>query len=271
MAHKQANLSKGKLFFVLLATGIVFLLLPQGITANLNFLFARVSAPLLSIGRSPRPDLFVLPHSSADSVQRSEYNKLYTAYKNAQADLLTLQKNYEKLACVRSSLPNPGPGLVLASITNFSINPLRRELFINRGENHGIKTGQYVLGQNCIIGRISKTSAMTAAISLVTDSNHRIKVWIWRKGTKYISGQMTGNGTDFAGIPLISSQYDVKSGDSVYAAVVPGLLDTPRIIGTVSEVKRDRKKPMVWDITVTPVYNIKEMNDVAVIVTEPVK
>ena len=66
---------------------------------------------------------------------------------------------------------------------------------------------------------------------LITDANHKMKVALWQGGKKrYIYARMDGEGTDLAKVPLISRQYKISVGDTVYAAPVPGFLETARII-----------------------------------------
>lgn len=248
--------------------GVVLLLLPQRITKGFNFLFVRVFNPVLGIGREAEREVFQPRLASKDFVTRAEYNRLYTAYHNILADFKTEHRRYEKLAQIRSSLPTPGPGLILADVITPSIKGLRHELVINRGESDGLKAGQYVLGENSVIGTVSETAETTARVRLITDSKHKIKVGIWRKGKKkYIPGQMNGDGKNTCRIPLISREYDIRPGDIVYATIRAGFLHTPRIIGTVSELKPDEKEPLLWDITVKPIQEAPTMVEVAIIVT----
>jgi cell shape-determining protein MreC len=66
-------------------------------------------------------------------------------------------------------------------------------------------------------------------------------------------------------------KYKIKQGDKVFACRQPGFLDAPMIIGEVAECKRDEKEPMLWDITVKPRCDIKNIKDVAIIIMNPKK
>jgi hypothetical protein len=48
-----------------------------------------------------------------------------------------------------------------------------------------------------------------------------------------------------------------------------GFLETPKVIGEISEVKRDENTPLLWDITVSPIRDAGTLSDVAVIVMNP--
>jgi cell shape-determining protein MreC len=256
MARKKINVSKGTLFLALMVVSAGVFLLPQRVTQRLNFLFIRTFSSVLNIGRSGKTDPL-------------KYNKMWTDYYNLQADYKTLHKRYEKLAQIRSGLVKPGPALVLATVINATITEFGHELFINKGESDGLNIGQYVLGQDSIIGTVTQTSKTTARIRLITDARHNIEVRIWRQGKdRYIPGRMTGDGKGLCRIPLVSADYDVKVADIVYAAARVGFLETPRVIGRVSEVKHDQDKPLLWDITVMPVHDMAKTAEVAVIVME---
>jgi len=269
MARKKINVSKGTLFLALMIASAVVFLLPQKVTQRLNFLFIRTFSPVLDIGRSVKADPFSGMVSEKELLQLSKNNKMWTAYYNLWADYKTLHNRYEKLAQIRSGLPKPGPALVLATVIKATITEFGNELFINKGESDGLGIGQYVLGQDSIIGTVTQTSKTTARIRLITDSRHNIEIRIWRPGKdRYIPGRMTGNGKGLCKIPLVSADYDVKVADIVYAAARVGFLETPRVIGRVSEVKHDQDKPLLWDITVMPVHDMAKTAEVAVIVME---
>ena len=256
MARKKINVSKGTLFLALIIASAAVFLLPQKVTQRLNFLFIRTFSPVLNIGRSGKTDPL-------------KYNEMWTAYNNLWADYKKLHKRYEKLAQIRSGLVKPGPALVLATVINATITEFGHELFINKGESDGLGIGQYVLGRDSIIGTVTQTSKTTARIRLITDARHSIEVRIWRQGKdRYIPGRMTGDGKGLCRIPLVSADYDVRVADTVYAAARVGFLETPRVIGRISEVKHDQDKPLLWDITVMPVHDMAKTAEVAVIVME---
>ncbi len=265
MAHKQYKLSRVTLFTGLLITSVALLLLPQSVTKGLNFLFARLFNPVLSVGRNTAPPIF--KPASGDYVTQSEYNRLKSAYDNVLADLRTEHKRYEKLARIRSALPKEGAKLVVAEVVNVSIGGLKRELIVNKGDLDGLKVGQYVLGESSIVGSVSETSQSTARVRLITDANHKMKVALWQSGKKrYIYARMDGEGTELAKVPLISRQYKISVGDTVYAAPVPGFLETARIIGQVADVGPDENEPLLWDIRVKPTLDAETFTDIAVIV-----
>ncbi|HEG43784.1 hypothetical protein LCGC14_1824010 [marine sediment metagenome] len=270
MARKQINVSKGTVFGTLLTVSLIFFVIPHDFTKGLNFLFDTAFSPLLRIGKVSVPRVFRAVPSSEEFVSRAEYNRLLAAYDNVWSDLRKEHKLYEKLAGIRAARPKEGPGIVLAEVINTKISSVKRELVVNQGQANGLEVGQYVLGENAIVGIVSETSRSTSRIRLLTDVNANIPVWIWRPPSKkYIQGWMKGTGTEVGKIPLISTEYDVKDGDTVYAAARVGYLETARVIGKVTGLKSDEKKPLIWDITVEPLMKDEDISSVAVIVMNP--
>ena len=214
--------------------------------------------------------------SSEEQVSRSDHDKLWTAYHNLRADLMAFHRKYEKLAKIRTSPPKSGAPIVLAEVINSSISGIRQELLINRGQIDGIGVGQYVLvpgkedsSEHSIIGTISETSEARSRVRLITDAKHDLKVLIWSEAMKkYIEAQMIGDGKKNGKIPLISTEYEINTGDTVYAAAKKGYLETPRIIGEISKISRDQNNPLLWDITVRPVYPAEGLSDVAIIINQ---
>jgi cell shape-determining protein MreC len=271
MVRRQINVSRGTLFAALLLGGIVLLILPQNITRNLNFLF-RDFVNVFRLHSLTSETVFKRAPITSEFVPRSEYDKLWKEYKNTHAQMMDLREQCEDLARFRIALPKSGSALATVEVIDISITSFGHELFVNKGRLDGLETGQYVMGknENSIIGTVHETTDNRAKIRLATDASHRIEVLIWREGkTKYIRGQMRGDGKMSCKIPLVEKEYDVKVGDTVYAADRPGFLEVPIIIGEVCEVKPDDTKPLLWDITVKPVEEFSAITDAAIILANP--
>jgi hypothetical protein len=80
---------------------------------------------------------------------------------------------------------------------------------------------------------------------------------------------MQGSAGGAARILNLQMEHKVKKCDEILAQKEPGFLDTPMKIGRIALCKRDEQNPMVWDVTVEPVCDIKELKTVAVIVSSP--
>jgi len=252
------------LFTWFMLAGLILLLAPQKLTNKFQFAFAHIFRWPLSIGRSIS---LTAPTQQrlTNGVSRRE-SQLQNHIANLREELLQEHQKVKKLSGLRSRFTWEGAKFELADVITASIDGLHNRLIINRGGNDGIAKGQFVLGDNSIIGTISDVWSRTAQIKLVTDSTSNIAVKIAKLNMDML---MQGNGNISAKIPLQKIKHKIKIGDIVYARKKPGFLDVPMITGKVSKCSRDDENPLVWDITVEPVCNIERLNNVAVIIMNP--
>jgi rod shape-determining protein MreC len=257
----------------LMLGGFIFLFAPPAITSRFHLAFARIFSLPLSLGRSI--SLATRASSSAETVSRREYDRLNTEYNQLMSHLhnVTQQRDQEyekaaKLAGLRAIPDWNRMNFVPAHIVTVS-DRTQTELIINRGQTDGLVKGQFVLGDNAVIGTISDCSATRAKIKLITDPTSRIPVKVIRStGDKQISvtdGLLHGSSDNTPRIPLIPLKTGIEAGDIVYARQQPGL-GVPIVIGKIAQCKKDNKNPLLWDITVQPLCDIEKLADVAVIV-----
>lgn len=260
MARTKFKPSKLTLFIGLFLTGVILLLLPQNITSKVNFAFIDIFDYFLNMGAAAQKP----PANSADSyVSKQAYLQLQAAYANLEAQYNELKNQFEKLSKIRLTEPNPASGLVIAKI----VNRKEHQLIINRGSKDGIVAGQYVLGDNAVIGLVEQAAEDIASVQLLTSTACKIPIKISSPEiNSYINGTMQGDGKTAAKITNIPQKYKIKPGNAVYAAERQGLLASARIIGKIAKCRLGAKSAVVWDIEVEPLYNFNDITDVAVVV-----
>lgn len=262
MARAKFKPSKLTLFTGLLLIGIILLLVPQSVTSKLNLAFFDVFGFFLNIGSSAAYQQKAQPDSPEDALRR-EYNQLQVAYQNLQAQFDEQKKQIEQLGRIRMTEPDPAAGLVLAKV----INRRKNEFIINRGSADGLVKGQFVLGDNAVIGCIEDVSADISSVKLISSSACKMHVKISAPDVNsYYNGTIQGDDKDSAKVLNVSKKYKIKDGYYVYAAPKPGFLQSSRIIGRISKCATDETNPVLWSIWVKPAYDFDEITDVAVIV-----
>ena len=243
------------------------MLIPTHYTSKISLGFYDTFESILQVGR----DAQVRMHpGQGETVSKIEYERLWKTYKNQRAQLLAQHKDFERMARIQSALPHSHSGFVLARTTGTTGN-YSHEVIINKGADARIRTGQFVLSekQDCLIGFITDTAETTARVRLLTDAKQTVEVHIRREGTdKDIDAMMLGSGKMACKIPNLDRQLDIKEGDTVYAASVPGLLDVPVVIGEVAKVEPYQMDPLLWDITVEVAEDLSRLDEVAVIVAD---
>ena len=257
------SLSRPMLFTWFMLIGFILLFAPQNLTNDLQFAFARIFRWPLTIGKNI--SLYARTKQVPPEFRGKTQYENYIA--NLQEQLREKHEDVVELAGLRerfSTLENAG--LIMADVYRSTINGTKSELTINRGKDDGIAKGQFVLGDNSIIGNISDVSLRTARLKLFTDPASRIAV---RIGQLNIDRLMLGSGNNLAKIRLLPTKHKVAVGDKVLAQKKPGFLDAAMIIGVVTECKKDDRNPSLWDITVKPVCDTERLNTVTVIVMNP--
>ncbi len=246
--------------------GFIFLFTPQSWTNKFQFTFARIFSWPLNISRSLSLSARAkqLP---MDVVSRIEYDRLQNHLSNVMEELNQEHQKLKTIAGLRDRFPAlEGAKCVLADVITDTVSGLRSELIINRGSDDGLAKGQFVLGDNSVIGTISGVSARTAQVKLITDPTSNMAVNV--PGLD-ISRVMKGAGGEIAKIQMLSIQHKVKTGENVYACKKPGFLDTPVVVGKIEKCTRDDENPSLWNVMVRPACDITKLNNVVVVIMNP--
>lgn len=257
--------------------GLIFLFaVPQETAGRLQLTYARVFRWPLAAGRgitlAARPTTQprdIDPKDYADLV--ADHRQLQNRLANLQAELQETRRRNELLARLREKPEWESMEFCLARVIT-AADPAQNELIINRGTEHGVAVGQFVMSLSeqgrvdesvSVIGTVSSVEARTSKIRLITDKNSRIIVGIAAGNHR---GFMEGQGNRTGRISLISTEHRIAKGDPVYAQKQAGL-DVPVITARVAGHQVDRNNPLFWNITVEPVCDIAALSDVAVVLS----
>jgi hypothetical protein len=263
MARKRHEISNRMLLVWLTLAGGILLLTPQKITVKFQGAFTHAFRFPLRLGRSITLSARMPDTAAYTSARTAEQYENHIA--NLAAELEQKNRQIEALADIRYRQHGlAGAALVMADVITANMVGSRNELLINRGQNDGLQVGQFVLGENCIIGTVSYVWARQAKVKLITDSSSRLAVTtavlqkpVWMFGA--------GNGQAV----IRWAKVKPAIGEQVLAQKYPGFLDCPMIAGRVSECKRNGQNALLWDIMVRPGCDVAMLPSVTVIVTNP--
>lgn len=247
------------LFVWCFLAGIILLLAPAKITGKFHLVFSRVFSWPLEKTRNITLSSTVTSETHQLDSQEEKYQN-YIVYLEQQ--LHAQHEKIEQLTGIRDRMPFEGVSLVIAEIVTIS-SDTNSQIIINRGSNDGIKNGLIVLANNSVIGQVVSTNARTAKVMTLTDINSKIPVKI---GNSDINRVMIGKGSGKAKINFVPIETKVKIG-SLVITHQPGKLDSPMIVGKISNCQRDSKYPTLWDITVTPACDIEKLSTVSVLIS----
>ena len=250
------------LFTWFMLAGFIFFFSQENWTNKFQLVFKGIFSLPLRIGRNF--SLMARTPQPLNSALNRNQNKYLNRIANLKETLFQQQKKFEKLDGLYNEYVWEGVDFVLADVITDNIDGSRSEFTIERREKNNknsLVKGQFVLGDNSIIGTITDVSSSTASVKLFTDPTSSIEVKIGK-----LNAIMKGNGNNSAKIPLVSIEHKIKKGDNVFALKKAGFLDAPVIIGRVAQLKRDDKNPLLWDITVEPACEMEKIEDVAVVI-----
>lgn len=261
MAKRQVSISGKMLITWFMLAGLILLFSPQNLTNKFQFAFARLFRWPLTISRSVSLSAR-MPQSPRDIVSRGKFNQLQNHLVNVIEQRDQIHKKYEMLSGLRDRYALEGADIVVADVITGTADGSHNELVINRGEKDGLVKGQFVLGDNSVIGTVYSISSRNAQIKLISDPASSIAVKI--SNSKAV---MTGSGDSTAKVVL--SRYKVNINTEVFALRKHGLLDTPFITGIVVRCEQSNENPLLWDIVIEPACDIERLTTVAVIIMKP--
>lgn len=263
MARKQRKVSNRMLLVWFSLSGCILLLTPQTVTSKFQGAFTQVFHFPLRLGRSITLSARIANTPAYDKERTEEQYQNHIS--NLVAELEHKNRQIEALAKIRYRQHGlAGAAMVMADVVSANLSGSRNELLINRGQNDGLRQGQFVLGENCIIGTISEVWGRQAKVKLITDSSSRLAVSmaglqkpVWMFGL--------GNGEAL----IRWSKVKPPVGENIIAQKYPGFLDCPMIAGRVNKCQRNDQNALLWDITIRPGCDVAMLPSVTVIIMNP--
>jgi cell shape-determining protein MreC len=261
------------LFTWFMLTGLILLFAPQEFTGKFQLAFVHVFRWPLSLGGD-----FALTARTQQPVKDAS-ERLDTQYWNYVANLeqaLNQQRQeLQKLSGLYNTYVWEGVDFALADVVTRVTEGSRNELTVSTRKPDGLAKGQLVLGDESVIGTISEVFHQIgkADVKLITDSTSKMAVKIGN-----MRGIMIGTGNNSARIEMLKLKSEIKIDENVFALGRQGLVDAPIIVGDapiivgkVSRCERNTRNASLWDVTVEPVCDIQNLEDVAVIIMNPQK
>lgn len=261
MARKQTQISGRMLFTWCMLGGLILLFAPDNLTGKLQGAFAHLFRWPLGFSRS-----IALSAQTRDSLGDSPSERQYLNHiANLEERLRQEQQRTHKLAELRHRFGFEGASLLVADVITAFVDGQGGTLRINGGKNDGLAKGQFVLGDNSIIGTISDVGSHTAEVKLTTEPASKLAVMVARLDLPCV---LQGCGNNFARLVLLSRKHKIKKGDSIVAQKSE-FMDWPMIVGKVVHCSAKDDDPLLWDVRVEPVCDVRALSTVTVIVVDP--
>jgi rod shape-determining protein MreC len=112
-----------------------------------------------------------------------------------------------------------------------------RKIVIDRGQQHGVKTGQPVIDNVGIVGQVTRIYPWLSEVTLITDKEQAVPVQSLRNGLRAVIGG-TGNDGQLE-LKFIPLNADFQNGDQLVTSGIDGIYPPGLPVAEVTNVERN--------------------------------
>jgi rod shape-determining protein MreC len=170
-------------------------------------------------------------------IEENEMLRLQTLQLSAQtARVDALTSEVKQLRKMLSASERADLNLQLAEIVYSKRDPFTRKVVVDKGSQHGVRSGQAVIDEHGLVGQVTRVLPLASEVTLITDKNHAVPVQNLRTGARAI---LFGVGRDESlDLRFMPVNADVQSGDTFVTSGIDGLYPAGFPVGTVSNIDR---------------------------------
>lgn len=198
---------------------------------------------------APVYQLVQSPFALADWLQQrlSERGAMAARIEAQERELARLQARLQRLASLQAdnrelrrlldAVQQAELVYIAADLLRVDLDPFTHRVVINRGREAGVERGQAVVDATGVLGQISRVTASSAFVTLISDPDHALPVRDNRSGLRSIA-----YGTGDPGVlllPDVPRNADVQVGDLLVTSGLGERFPSGLVVGEVIEVERD--------------------------------
>jgi rod shape-determining protein MreC len=116
-------------------------------------------------------------------------------------------------------------------------DPYSHKVFINLGEQHGVKPGSPVADEAGVVGQVTRVHALVSEVTLVTDQDHVIPVQVVRNGLRAIA--FGGGPSGMLELRFTAGNAEIQNGDRLVTSGIDGTYPAGLPVATVVRIERD--------------------------------
>jgi rod shape-determining protein MreC len=126
---------------------------------------------------------------------------------------------------------------IAAEVLYASRDPFAQKLFVDKGENAGVRPGQAVIDSVGVVGQVTRVFPGVAEVTLVTDKDHAVPVKVERSGVRtVIYGAGAARPPE---LRFLSPTVDVQPGDKLVTSGIDGTYPAGLTVAEVVSVERE--------------------------------
>jgi len=147
-----------------------------------------------------------------------------------------LEKDNQRLRGLLELQSSSQRSLISAAVISRRSNGFWQQLELNKGSNHGISSGDAVLGPGGLLGVVESSTTTTSRVRLLTAIGTNIGVWIQEK---QIHGVLKGAGTNRTQLHFLEKNTKAIPGDIVSTSPASTLFPPNLPIGVIQTVNKE--------------------------------
>lgn len=134
-----------------------------------------------------------------------------------------------------------GERVLIGELLAVDMDPFKRLVILNKGEQDGVYEGQPLLDAHGVMGQLVRVAPFTSVGMLISDPSHAIPIQVNRTGLRAIA---LGTGApDQLDIPHLPTNVDLEVGDLLITSGLGGRFPPGYPVARITSVQRDPSQP----------------------------
>ena len=152
--------------------------------------------------------------------------------------------------------------VLVASVLSVEIDPASSGLILDKGTQHGIRSGHSVIDANGILGQVDHAGPISSTVVLITDTSHALPVVLSRNGLRSIA--VGGGPTGELDLAYVPKDADIEVGDLLVTSGLGGRFPPGYPAATVVKVETARAGSYA-EVRLRPLADLKRAREVLVV------
>ncbi len=168
--------------------------------------------------------------------ENSRYKEEHSILKAQLQKYAALESENLRLRELLGSSFKVGDQVQIAEILRVELNPLKRQILINKGSQDGAFIRQPIVDADGIVGQIIHVNKLTSQVILITDPDHAIPVQVLRNGLRTIAVGSKDEG--LLNLPYVAANADIEIGDVLITSGLGGRFPYGYPVATISAIEK---------------------------------
>jgi rod shape-determining protein MreC len=162
--------------------------------------------------------------------------KLLAASQSAQR-AESAQAENAQLRRVIGAAERAGPRSIAAEILYTGRDPYARKVIVDKGAQHGVRTGAPAVDEQGVLGQATRVHALVSEVTLLTDKDQAIPVQVVRNGLRAVAFGAGSSG--MLELRFMATNAEIENGDRLVTSGIDGTYPAGIPVATVARVERD--------------------------------